>query len=119
MVPSLQDLYPGSSFWSTYRSKTRKTSVPTIDEPSSNEDDRWKLRLVCGNGVAGTYTLQCGEVDGVILGAWDYAAEPEASDVADVEQSNPAAGYLVAAAVWLHAWDEVTVDRVSGIAPCM
>lgn len=93
-----------------------KTSVPTVDEPSSSEDDRQMLQLICGSGVANTCTLQCGEVDGVVLGSWDYATAPEASDVADGEQANPAAGYLVLAAVWLHAWDEVTVDRVSPIA---
>lgn len=93
-----------------------KTSGHTVDEPSSSDDDHQMLQLVCGYGVAGTYTLQCGEVDGVVLGSWDYAAAPEASDVPDGEQANPAAGYLVLAAVWLHAWDEVTVDRVSAIA---
>ncbi|KAG0619567.1 hypothetical protein M758_4G148600 [Ceratodon purpureus] len=108
----LEDLYPSSSFWSTYRSKRMKSSGPSIDEPSSNEDDRHILQLVCGSGAVSPFVLQCGEVDGVVLGSWDYAAAPEASDGADGEQANPAAGYLVLAAVWLHAWDEVTVDRV-------
>lgn len=89
-----------------------KSSGPSVDEPLSNEDDRHMLQLICGSGAVSSFVLQCGEVDGVVLGSWDYAAAPEASDAADGEQANPAAGYLVLAAVWLHAWDEVTVDRV-------
>ena len=89
-----------------------KSSGSSVDEPSLNEDDRQMLQLMCGNGAVSSYALQCGEVDGVVLGSWDYEAAPEALDAADGKQANPAAGYLVLAAVWLHAWDEVTVDRV-------
>ncbi|XP_024371913.1 uncharacterized protein [Physcomitrium patens] len=112
IVLFLENLYPNSSFWSTYRLKRVKSSSHTVEEPSSNEEDCELLQLICGSGAVSPFTLQCGEVDGVVLGSWDYEADPEALDAAGAEQVNPAAGYLVTAAVWLHVWDEVTVGRV-------
>lgn len=61
----------------------------------------------------GTVIFHCQEVDGAVLGSWDYVAAPEVSDNSGGEQANASAGYLVLATVWLHPWDEGTVDRVS------
>lgn len=109
----LQELYPSSSFWSTYHSQKFKTASPSVDEPVSSKDDDLHLRLECDNGVHGTVSLQCQEVDGVVLGSWDYVAAPEVLENSGGEQANASAGYLVLATVWLHPWDEGTVDRVS------
>lgn len=109
----LQELYPSSSFWSTYHSQKLKTASPSVDEPLSSKDDDLHLQLECDNGVHGTVSLQCQEVDGVVLGSWDYVAAPEVLENSGGEQANASAGYLVLATVWLHPWDEGTVDRVS------
>lgn len=79
---------------------------------ASTEEAGLKLQLECDSHVTGTFMLQCGEVDGVVLGAWNSEAPPEALDEGGGEQGELMAGYLVLAAVWLHGWDQHTVDRV-------
>lgn len=58
--------------------------------------------------------IECGEVDGVVLGAWIDANTNLNVPAADDDNSH--VGYWVAAAVWSDAWDERTFDRVSNFS---
>jgi spatacsin len=104
----LKDLYPSSSFWSTYKSHQHHSGMPRVDEPTSTEDNLY-LEVVSESKDARGFTIQCSEVDGVALGSWNTTAT---QDDDGVDEDNSAAGYLVLAAVWLHSWDQRTVDRV-------
>ncbi|CAK9198622.1 unnamed protein product [Sphagnum troendelagicum] len=103
-----EDLYPSSSFWSTYKSRQHHSGMPRVDEPTSTEDNLY-LEVVSESKDARGFTIQCSEVDGVALGSWNTTAT---QDDDGVDEDNSAAGYLVLAAVWLHSWDQRTVDRV-------
>ncbi|KAH9669492.1 Spatacsin C domain-containing protein [Citrus sinensis] len=54
--------------------------------------------------------LQCGEVDGVVLGSWTNVNESSSNPVIDEENAH--IGYWVAAAVWSNVWDQRTIDRI-------
>jgi hypothetical protein len=108
---ALKDLYPSSSFWSTYKSRQHHSGMPRVDEPTSTEDNLY-LEVVSESKDARGFTILCSEVDGVVLGSWNTTAT---QDDDGVDEDNPAAGYLVLAAVWLHSWDQRTVDRVSSL----
>lgn len=55
--------------------------------------------------------IQCGEIDGVVLGSWTTVDESSSDSV--VDDDNAHNGYWAAAAVWSNAWDQRTIDRVS------
>ncbi|GAY58686.1 hypothetical protein CUMW_188900 [Citrus unshiu] len=55
-------------------------------------------------------TIECGEVDGVVLGSWTNVNESSSNPVIDEENAH--IGYWVAAAVWSNVWDQRTIDRI-------
>lgn len=54
--------------------------------------------------------IECGEVDGVVLGSWTKINESASEHVPD--ETDAIAGYWAAAAVWSNAWDQRTFDHV-------
>ncbi|EFH43109.1 hypothetical protein ARALYDRAFT_912407, partial [Arabidopsis lyrata subsp. lyrata] len=54
--------------------------------------------------------LDCGEVDGVVLGSWTKINESASEHAPD--ETDAVAGYWAAAAVWSNAWDQRTFDHV-------
>jgi spatacsin len=83
--------------------------VNSSDETLSKES---KLQLICSSGLFRDLSIQCGEIDGVVIGSWSTISSKE--DFLTVQtQDNPSAGYWAGAALWLEAWDQRTMDRVS------
>ena len=71
------------------------------------------MRLLHSN-VFKNFIIECGEVDGVVLGSWtDLNENPS---VSMIDNNDVLAGYFAAAAVWCNAWDQKTIDRVSYIS---
>ncbi|KAF5960350.1 hypothetical protein HYC85_001559 [Camellia sinensis] len=54
--------------------------------------------------------IKCGEIDGVVLGAWENINEHSVVPVSDEDNSH--AAYWAAAAIWFDAWDQRTIDRI-------
>lgn len=65
----------------------------------------------------GNLIIQCGEIDGVVLGSWTNVNESSSEPV--IDEDNAHAGYWAAAAVWSNAWDQKTIDRVSDYFFCV
>lgn len=58
--------------------------------------------------------IECGEIDGVVLGSWTDLNEN--SSVPEIDGDDVLAGYCAAAAVWCNVWDQKTIDRVSQLS---
>ncbi|KAG5412473.1 hypothetical protein IGI04_000040 [Brassica rapa subsp. trilocularis] len=54
--------------------------------------------------------IECGEVDGVVLGSWTKINESASEHAPD--ETDAIAGYWAAAAVWSNAWDQRTFDHI-------
>lgn len=55
--------------------------------------------------------IECGEIDGVVLGPWANINGHSSVPMSDEDGSHGA--YWAAAAIWSDAWDQRTIDRVS------
>ncbi|GLJ32063.1 hypothetical protein SUGI_0645700 [Cryptomeria japonica] len=104
----LERLYPSGSFWSTYAARRRPLLVNNVVETLVEES---KLKLICTWGPFRDYAIECGDIDGVVIGSWSSLSSEEGFLSAQTEDS-ASAGYWAGAAVWLDAWDQRTVDRV-------
>ncbi|XP_043696644.1 uncharacterized protein LOC122647289 isoform X2 [Telopea speciosissima] len=96
----IERLYPNSSFWRTCIGRQK-------DSPTSPEGN--KLQLTSSNSF-NNYIIECGEIDGVVIGSWTNI--DKTSDSLVFEEENTDAGYWAAAAVWSDAWDQRTIDRI-------
>ncbi|KAL2630311.1 hypothetical protein R1flu_014997 [Riccia fluitans] len=111
-VSLTERIYPSSSFWSTYRERQKLLSSLSDTDGSFSVDEDVELLLRLEMGADDGLTIKCGEVDGVVLGAWSMIDEPGAlEDVAQTPESS-STGYWAAAAVWLQHWDQLTFDRI-------
>lgn len=75
-----------------------------------NSSERIKLHLLHAH-LFGNLVVECGEIDGVVLGSWTSVNENSPDPVVDEDTAQ--AGYWAAAAVWSSAWDQRTIDHVS------
>lgn len=73
---------------------------------SPGENDLKTLRFHLINNTI----IDCGEVDGVVLGSWPNANEN--SPVLEINEDNVHMGYWAAAAIWTNTWDQRTTDRI-------
>lgn len=79
---------------------------------SSNSPGENELRTLRFHLINNTF-IDCGEVDGVVLGSWPNANE--SSSVVETTEDNAHIGYWAAAAIWTNTWDQRTTDRVSHV----
>lgn len=99
-------MYPCSSFCGTFCA--RKKELMTVVDVNSPED----IKLPLLHSLSNNLTIECGELDGAVLGLWRYVSKyPDAPAIDDDDDTH--AGYWAAAAVWSDAWDQRTIDRVS------
>lgn len=61
--------------------------------------------------LSNNLTIECGEVDGAVLGLWRDVSKY--SEIPVVDDDDTHACYWASAAVWSDAWDQRTIDRVS------
>jgi hypothetical protein len=100
-------LYPSSSFWKTFFGR-QKEFVRTSS--SSNSPGGLYLHLLHSH-LFDNLIIECGEIDGVVLGSWTNVNL--GSSVPVVDEDNAHAGYWAAAGIWSNTWDQRTIDRVS------
>ncbi|XVE86639.1 hypothetical protein DITRI_Ditri18aG0050700 [Diplodiscus trichospermus] len=103
-ISLIERLYPSCSFWKTFcdRLKGHMQVTPALNSPGGVH-----LYLL---DFFNNLRIDCGEIDGVILGSWANVDEISSDPVLD--QDGTHAGYWAAAAVWSKAWDQTTVDRI-------
>lgn len=100
-------LYPSSSFWKTFHGRQKEF---ISDSSALKSPGEIYLRLL-DSPLFNNLTIECGEVDGVVLGSWTNVNESSSNPVIDEENAH--IGYWAAAAVWSNVWDQRTIDRVS------
>ncbi|KAI5588074.1 hypothetical protein BDE02_05G071700 [Populus trichocarpa] len=102
----IERMYPSSSFWRTFvgQQEALKKATSTLNSPA-----QIKLQLLPSYTFS-NLTIECGEIDGVVLGSWTSISGNSPDPVVD-EDTAPA-GYWAAAAVWSSAWDQRTIDRI-------
>ncbi|KAK1299138.1 hypothetical protein QJS10_CPB14g01237 [Acorus calamus] len=105
-ISLIERLYPSSSFWGTLLARQRKLSEVSPTEVFPQEKMMEKIRL----HVHENFTIECGEIDGVVIGPWANLGNGLSASLAD--ESTAEAGYWACAAVWSDAWDERTMDRI-------
>ncbi|XVF61790.1 hypothetical protein PTKIN_Ptkin08bG0158700 [Pterospermum kingtungense] len=103
-ISLIERLYPSSSFWTTYhdRLKGRKQVTSTLNSAGR--------AYLCLLEFDNNLMIECGEIDGVVLGSWENVDENSSDPLQD--QDGAHAGYWAAAAVWSKAWDQRTIDRM-------
>lgn len=95
-------MYPSSNFWSTYHEKQNDNTVSSIN---------WEVaKIELKFHVNDSFVIECGDIDGVILGSW--ANLDDDPTVSVVDEENAHVGYWACAATWADAWDQRTIDRV-------
>ncbi|KAF3440484.1 hypothetical protein FNV43_RR18768 [Rhamnella rubrinervis] len=105
-IALIESLYPNSSFWKTFVGRQKEYArVPA----GLNSQRRYYLRLLHSH-VINNFSIECNEIDGVVLGSW--ANVNESPSVTVVDDDNPHYGYWAAAAVWASDWDQRTIDRI-------
>ncbi|GAB4847711.1 hypothetical protein Ancab_026773 [Ancistrocladus abbreviatus] len=106
-ISLIERMYTSSSFWGTYLFWKKEVMGTNADIREENS-----LRLLHPHSFR-ELIIECGEVDGVVLGSWTNFSGSSISSEPDEDSSY--ARYWAAAAVWSSAWDQKTVDRVSRI----
>ncbi|GMI67631.1 hypothetical protein like AT4G39420 [Hibiscus trionum] len=103
-ISLIERLYPSCSFWKTFhdRMKGCMRVSSTLNSPEGIH--------LCLLDFFNNLKIECGEIDGVVLGAWANVNENSSDTV--LEQDGVHTGYWASAAVWSKAWDQRTVDRI-------
>lgn len=105
-ISLIERLYPCSSFQKTYLGR-QKDFMGVASSLNSLEEINLKI---LDSHFFNNFIIQCGEIDGVVLGSWTNVNENSAVSGADDDPT--LAGYWAAAAVWSDAWDQRTIDRI-------
>ncbi|XP_007048161.2 PREDICTED: uncharacterized protein LOC18611704 isoform X1 [Theobroma cacao] len=103
-ISLIERLYPSCSFWKTFldHQKGRMQVTSTLNSPGGVH--------LCLLDFFNHLTIECGEIDGVVLGSWANVNENSSDPALDLDGAH--AGYWAAAAVWSKAWDQRTIDRI-------
>ncbi|CAM6098196.1 unnamed protein product [Calypogeia fissa] len=113
-VSLIEKEYPNSTFWRTYEARRQQGVGASSHSPDIvTTRNEMNLNLVCDIFGEDGFKIECGEVDGVVLGPWSMIDDQPG--VVDEElnlQDSNFSGYWAAAAVWLQPWDQQTVDRI-------
>ncbi|KAL8218308.1 hypothetical protein R6Q57_021681 [Mikania cordata] len=103
-ISSIERVYPCSSFSGTFRA--RQKELMTVYDVNSPEE----VKLSILHPLSHKLTIQCGELDGVVLGLWRHVSKH--SDISVVDDDDTHHSYWAAAAVWSDAWDQRIIDRI-------
>ncbi|KGN48416.1 uncharacterized protein LOC101206379 [Cucumis sativus] len=106
IILHIERLYPSSNFWKTFLSRQKANMGFPSSSNSPGENDLKTLHFHVINNTI----IDCGEVDGVVLGSWPDANEN--SPVLEINEDNVHMGYWAAAAIWTNTWDQRTTDRI-------
>ncbi|GMH24506.1 hypothetical protein Nepgr_026349 [Nepenthes gracilis] len=103
-ISLIERIYPSSCFANTYLFRKKEMMRTSTDTPEQNI-----LHLLHPYGFR-NLIIECGEVDGVVLGSW--TSFNGSSIVPDGDEDCSCAGYWAAAAIWSSVWDQKTIDRI-------
>lgn len=78
-----------------------------VNDVTSTEEIKLPLLHLLSNNLM----IECGELDGAVLGLWRHISKYSNVPVIDDDDTHDC--YWAAAAVWSDAWDQRTIDRVS------
>ncbi|GMI68631.1 hypothetical protein like AT4G39420 [Hibiscus trionum] len=103
-ISLIERLYPSCTFWKTFHDRMKGCMhvSSTLNSPEGIH--------LCLLDFFNNLKIECGEIDGVVLGAWANVNENSSDTM--LEQDGVHAGYWAAAAVWSKAWDQRTIDRI-------
>ncbi|KAG9456856.1 hypothetical protein H6P81_001364 [Aristolochia fimbriata] len=101
----IERVYPSSTFWGTYGSRQQQRNKESSYAPIQESK---KLQFTCS--WACDAIIECGEIDGVVLGSWPNLDEGHSFQAPEGDQVD--AGYWAAAAIWSDVWEQITVDRI-------
>ncbi|CAN6442246.1 unnamed protein product [Victoria cruziana] len=104
-ISLIERLYPSSNFEAAYAIRQKEVGNTLIQ---STLPQGVPLQLVLSHACNGQ-SIECGEMDGVVLGSWPDANE---SSYYPIEEDNHQAFYWAGAVNWSDAWDQKTVDRI-------
>ncbi|KAF3781980.1 Spatacsin-C domain-containing protein [Nymphaea thermarum] len=104
-ISLIERLYPSSNFGAAYAIRQKEVSNALIH---ATLPQGVRLQLTLSHACNGQ-SIECGEIDGVVLGSWPDANE---SSCHPVEEDNHHAFYWAGAVIWSDAWDQKTVDRI-------
>ncbi|KAH7860687.1 hypothetical protein Vadar_016791 [Vaccinium darrowii] len=104
-ISLIERVYPCSSFWRTFRGRQNEFMGASVID-SDGELNVCLSRSHFFKDVI----IECGEIDGVVLGPWANINGHSFVPVSDEDGSH--AAYWAAAAIWSDAWDQRTIDRI-------
>ncbi|KAF5794542.1 putative spatacsin [Helianthus annuus] len=104
-ISFIERVYPCSSFSGTFRA--RQKELMAVCDVNSPEE----IKLSLLHSLSDKLTIECGELDGVVLGLWRHVSKyPDVSVIDDDDDTHDS--YWAAAAVWSDAWDQRIIDRI-------
>ncbi|XP_076902084.1 uncharacterized protein LOC143556706 isoform X1 [Bidens hawaiensis] len=104
-ISFIERVYPCSSFSGTFRA--RQKELMAVCDVNSPEE----IKLSLLNSLSNKLAIECGEVDGVVLGLWRHVSKyPDVSVIDDDDDTHDS--YWAAAAVWSDTWDQRIIDRI-------
>ncbi|KAL3818833.1 hypothetical protein ACJIZ3_004738 [Penstemon smallii] len=104
MLSLIERVYPCNSFFNTLGNRRNE------HKGTSNDDALLEMSLHLLHPLFNNLIITCGEIDGVVLGAWTSVDEHAVASEDD-DDSNHAA-YWAAAVAWSDAWDQRVIDRI-------
>ncbi|XP_058186031.1 uncharacterized protein LOC131303262 isoform X4 [Rhododendron vialii] len=104
-ISLIERVYPCSSFWRTFRGRQNEFMGASVID-SDGELNVCLSRSHFFKDVV----IECGEIDGVVLGPWANINGHSFVPMSDDDGSHGA--YWAAAAIWSDAWDQRTIDRI-------
>ncbi|GAB2260278.1 hypothetical protein Droror1_Dr00011133 [Drosera rotundifolia] len=107
-ISLIERIYPSCSFWRSYelcKEKAMRESMNLLDPSAICLLHQYSF---------GNFVINCGEVDGVVLGPWaNLDSSFSCSDLGKVgDEGGRYAGYWASAAVWSNGWERKTIDRI-------
>ncbi|CAH9071176.1 unnamed protein product [Cuscuta epithymum] len=104
MIALIERVYPCSSFMSTFSSLHQEIN----GEFNGNMAGELSLQIL--HPLARDVVIECGELDGVVLGPWANSSEHTTHSETDDDSIHRS--YWTAAAAWSDAWDQHIVDCI-------
>ncbi|XP_071689848.1 uncharacterized protein [Rutidosis leptorrhynchoides] len=103
-ISFVERMYPCSSFSRTFLAREKQLmTVKSVDSPE-------EIKLSLLHSLSDNLMIECGELDGVVLGLWRHVSKY--SDIPVIDDDDTHDCYWTAAAVWADAWDQRTIDRI-------
>ncbi|KAK4767669.1 hypothetical protein SAY86_015419 [Trapa natans] len=105
-ISLIERLYPSTSFWRTYLGQQEGSGNETEASGDVLEKASFPLVFPLYNDI----NIECGEIDGIVLGTWMNISTNSSAEVTD--NDGACVGFWAASAIWSSIWDQTTVHRI-------